>query len=133
MPTPLDIQLLRDAKRVGWYLNPHTLKTTLKRCLNCGRPITKSRRRKFCSDNCRYIYNQRLYRERKRLSKLEKPVRGFYGELHIYFSYKGQPTHTIIPALYAQTKEKAMEYVKNHYEGDVKDTIMNQIERFYKK
>jgi len=133
MPTPLDFQLLRDAKRVGWHLNPHTLKTKLKRCLNCGLPIIKPKRQKFCSDACRYCYNQRKYRERKRLAKINKPVMGFYGELHVIFEFKGKPTQTIIPAIYTQSKEKAMEYVENHYEGSVKDIIIKQIEAYYKK
>ncbi len=132
-PSHFDFQLLRDAKRVGWYMNPHTLKSKLKRCLNCGAPIKSPRRQKFCCDACRYAYNQRKYRERKRLAKINKPVRGFYGELHIIFEHNGEPTHTIIPAIYAQSKEKAMEYVEKHYTRDIKETINSRLAKYYKE
>jgi len=131
MPTPLDFQLLRDAKRVGWYMNPSTLKTKLKRCRNCGRIITKPRRQKFCCDACRYAYNQRKYRERKRLAKINRPILGFYGELYVIFEFKGKPTYAIIPALYARSKEKAMEYVEKHYTGGVKERIKYRIAEYY--
>lgn len=133
IPTPLDFQLLRDAKRVGWYLNSHTLKSKLKRCLNCGAPIKSPRRQKFCCDACRYAYNQRKYRERKRLAKINKPVMGLCGELHVIFEYNRKLTHTIIPAIYAQNRNSAMEYVDKHYTGDIKETIKSKLVEYYEK
>jgi len=132
-PCYLDFQLLRDAKRVGWYLNSHTLKSKLKRCLNCGALIKSARRQKFCCDACRYSYNQRLYRLRKRLAKSEKVVMGLHGELHLFYEYKGKLFHSVIPAIYAQSKEKALEYVENHWEGDIKEIIKERIAQYYKK
>jgi len=130
-PTPLDFRLVRHAQRARWFLNRSDLKVYTRRCLNCGRVITQKRRQKFCCDACRYTYNQRKYRARKRMSKLNKPVMGVYGELHIYFTFKGHPLHTIIPSFYARNQAMAIRYVLEHYEGEIKETVMAQVVRYY--
>jgi predicted nucleic acid-binding Zn ribbon protein len=119
----------KDADRPFWT-EPTKAHPKDKVCLNCGKPMPGVRpNRKFCSENCRKRYSERIKRKEARDIKKFKPHMGKEGQ--IYYMYEGKIG--FIPALWCDTEKRATKYVKERYESNEQVKILEQIKEVIKK
>jgi predicted nucleic acid-binding Zn ribbon protein len=107
-----------------FWTEPHKPHPTDRVCLNCGKKMVGVRpNKKFCSENCRKRYSEKIKRTEKRAIRDFKPHRGPEGQ--IFYMYEGKVA--FIPALWAGKQSKAIKFVTDNIPEDKQALVIEQI------
>jgi len=120
--------LKTDKKRTGWH-EPHTKTQMLHKCPICGTEYEGRPNKKYCCKKCQEVGKKRKQRAKKREIANFKPYRGTAGQVYFLLT-KGRYKESIayVPAIFATTRAKAEEYLKETYKDDIElDDYITQV------
>jgi len=104
-------QKLKHDERNRWH-EPIKPMEVMHVCPVCNTKFKGRTNRVYCTTRCKEVGKKRRQRQRIKDIKNFKPYRGKTGE--VYF-LNGAGSISFIPAISAENREKAREYIKNNY------------------
>jgi predicted nucleic acid-binding Zn ribbon protein len=124
--------LITDRKRTGWKEAKRATDVKHK-CPVCGTIYLGRPNKAYCSTPCKEVAKKRRSRKKKRDIRDFKPHRGTAGEVYYMYEDKGVSKITFIPAYYADTRERAKQYIEKICPEDKRDDYIQQVNEVIRK
>jgi len=125
--------LNRDKKRTNWKEPTHKATDVKHQCPVCGTRYWGRPNKNYCGTPCKEVAKKRRQRKRKRDIRDFKPTRGKAGEVSFMSTHEGKDIIAFVPAYYADTRERAKNYIKDTYPSDKTDEYYEQIKEVIRK
>jgi predicted nucleic acid-binding Zn ribbon protein len=121
-----------DLKRTGWK-EARRATDVKHKCPVCGTIYWGRPNKTYCGTPCKEVAKKRRSRKKKRDIRDFKPHRGKAGEVYFMYKDKGTNKITFIPAFYADTRERAKQYIEKICPEDKRDDYIQQVNEVIRK